>query len=98
MSKWPKIFLVLSVIILGFGLTSAGGSVAYGALKPAGVILFMLFYIVHLFEKEMAQYDEETRSKTTQRKGSGLASNPKTNDGPSGQTHGGAALVPGRSY
>jgi uncharacterized membrane protein YtjA (UPF0391 family) len=73
MSKWAKIFLVLSIVTLVFGLTSVGSSIAYGALKPAGVIFFMLFYIVHLFHKEVMRYDEERRSKMAQVKGNSKA-------------------------
>jgi hypothetical protein len=66
MSKWPKIFLVISVTSFAFGLTSVGSEIAYGILKPIGAIMFGVFFITQILDKEITQYDEEMRSKTRQ--------------------------------
>lgn len=63
MRKLSKIFLILSVVTLLVGLTDVGGSIAYGLLKPMSAFFFMVFFIVQLFGKEIAQYDQEQRSR-----------------------------------
>jgi hypothetical protein len=96
MSKWPKIFLVFSIVTLVFGLTSAGSSIAYGALKPAGAIFFGLFLITQILNKEIAQYDEEMRSKKGLRKAASSAGPAPTGATP-GRMLDAASLATGRS-
>jgi|SRR5262245_311429 len=96
MSKWPKIFLVFSIVTLVFGLTSVGSSIAYGALKPAGAIFFGLFLITQILDKEIAQYDEEMRSTKGLRKGTAAARPAPTSATPGGVLDG-ASLATGRS-
>ena len=98
MSKWPKIFLVMSVVTFGFGLTSVGSSIAYGILKPVGAILFMLFYLTQLLDKEVAKCDEEMRRERTPPKGNSASSAaPRSASVASGQVREAAALATGRS-
>ena len=98
MSKWPKIFLVMSVVTFGFGLTSVGSSIGYGILKPVGAIFFMVFYLTQLLEKEMARYDEEHRSKQPQAEASAVSSAvPEPAGGLSHEARGGSVLAAGQS-
>ena len=98
MSKWPKIFLGISLTSLVFGFTSAGSAVAYGILKPVGAIFFMLFYLTQLLDKEVAKYDEEMRLKLTPPKGNSASpAAPRSANAGSGQVRETAALAAGRS-
>ena len=63
MSKVPKILLSVSVIALLTSLTNAGSEFGWGFLKPLSAILLVAFFIIQLLEKEVAQYDEENRSR-----------------------------------
>jgi len=98
MSKWPKIFLAMSIVTFGFGLTSVGSSIGYGILKPVGAIFFMVFYLTQLLEKEAARYDEEHRSQRPLTKSNSVsAAAPRAGGGGSGEAHGGAMLAAGQS-
>jgi hypothetical protein len=59
MTKTARILLIVSLVTIAFSLTTPGGELCYGLLKPAGALLFMVFYLVNLMAKEMALYDEE---------------------------------------
>ena len=61
MTKPPKIFLTLSVTSFVAGLTAAGSSMGWGILRPLSAIFFVFFLITKFLEKEVAQYEEETR-------------------------------------
>ena len=61
--KVSKIFLILFVVALLVGLTDVGSSSTSGLLLPMSAVFFMLFFILHLFAKEFADYDEEQRSR-----------------------------------
>src|SRR5215510_5956855 len=98
MSKWPKIFLVISVTAFAFGLTSVGNGIAYGALKPIGAIFFGLFFITQILNKEIAQYDEERRSNIRHRISSGVSSAKPTATGATSRgVFDTASLATGRS-
>ena len=63
MSKVPKILLSVSVIAFLASLTNAGSELGWGFLKPLSAILLIAFFIIQILEKEVAQYDEESRSR-----------------------------------
>lgn len=98
MSKWPKIFLAISIVTFGFGLTSVGSAFAYGILKPVGAVFFMVFYLTQLLEQEAARYDEEHRSPRALTKSDSVsAAAPRSGGGGSGEAHGGSMLAAGQS-
>ena len=59
MTKVARILLVISLVTIAFSITAPGGEFCYGLLKPAGALLFMVFFLVNLMAKEMALYDKE---------------------------------------
>ena len=61
MTKSLKLLLLASVLTFAASLTNAGSEFAWGAFKPVSAILFLVFFIGQLFQKEMALYDEESR-------------------------------------
>ena len=63
MSKVPKILLSVSAIAFLASLTNAGSELGWGFLKPLSAILLIVFFIIQFLEKEVAQYDEENRSR-----------------------------------
>jgi hypothetical protein len=59
----PKyIFLTLSLIELAIGFSNAQQNAFFYLGLPVGVILFGLFLIATVFEKESALYDEQRRA------------------------------------
>jgi hypothetical protein len=59
----PKyIFLTLSLIELTIGLSNARQNTFFYLGLPVGAILFGLFLITQVLEKEMALYDEQNRA------------------------------------
>jgi len=62
MKRLPKILLVLSVAGFALSLTSFGSDIHYGVLKPVSAILFIVFFILQVLEKEVAKYDAENTS------------------------------------
>ena len=63
MSKVPKILLSVSAIAFLASLTNTGSELGWGFLKPLSAILLVAFFIIQFLEKEVAQYDEESRSR-----------------------------------
>jgi hypothetical protein len=63
MSKVPKILLSVSAITFLASLTNAGSELGWGFLKPLSAILLIVFFIIQFLEKEVAQYDEENRTR-----------------------------------
>lgn len=63
MRTLPKTFLIISVVSLVAGLTSAGGDFAYGILRPVAAISFELFLITQLLGGVMAEFDAEERTR-----------------------------------
>jgi len=59
MTKLSKLFLLASVVTFAFSLTEVGGSLAWGLIKPTGIIFFILFFISHLVESVTAQHEAE---------------------------------------
>ena len=68
MSKVPKILLGVSAIAFVASLTNAGSELGWGFLKPLSAILLIVFFILQFLEKEVAQYDEENRSRLARAK------------------------------
>jgi uncharacterized membrane protein YciS (DUF1049 family) len=62
MLKWKHIFLALSLIELAIGLSNARPNTFFYLGLPVGAILFGLFLIAQVMEKESAVYDEQKRS------------------------------------
>jgi len=59
----PKhIFLILSLIELAIGLSNARQNTFFYLGLPVGAILFGLFLIAQVLEKESALYDEQKRA------------------------------------
>ena len=59
MKHLPKIILLVSATMFALSLTQAGSDIHYGALKPVSAILFIVFFILHVLQKEVAKFDEE---------------------------------------
>ena len=59
MKQLPKILLVASVTGFALSLTSFGSAIHYGMLKPVSAILFIVFFILKVVEKEVEKYDAE---------------------------------------
>jgi hypothetical protein len=64
MLKWKHIFLTLSLIELAIGLSNARQNTFFYLGLPVGAVLFGLFLIAQVMEKESALYDEQKRATT----------------------------------
>ena len=62
MLKWKYAILSLSLIELAIGFSNARPNVFFYLGLPLGAILFSLFLIFQLMEKESALYDEQNRA------------------------------------
>jgi uncharacterized membrane protein YtjA (UPF0391 family) len=62
MFKWKYIFLSLSLIELAVGFSDARPTTFFYLGRPLGTILFGLFLIAQVMEKESALYDEQRRA------------------------------------
>ena len=62
MLKWKYAFLSLSLIEFAIGFSNARANVFFYMGLPLGAILFCLFLIFQLMEKESALYDEQHRA------------------------------------
>ena len=81
MTKFSKIILTLSAIAFVASLTDAGSNIAYGFLKPLGAVLFIVFFIAQLLEKEVASYDAEECQRMAQARPASAASlSPEAHD------------------
>lgn len=61
MLKWKYAFLSLSLVEFAIGISNARANVFFYLGLPLGAILFGLFLIFQLMEKESALYDEQRR-------------------------------------
>ncbi len=61
MTTFFKILLGASVALFLASLTEPGSAIAWGFLKPAGAVLFIVFYIGQLLHKEVVKFEEERR-------------------------------------
>lgn len=59
MKYLTKALLIISVAAFAASLTSIGTNVHCGMLKPPSAILFVVFFILHVTQKEVALFDEE---------------------------------------
>ena len=62
MLKWKYAILSLALIELAIGFSNARPNVFFYLGLPLGAILFSLFLIFQLMEKESALYDEQHRA------------------------------------
>ena len=62
MKRLPKILLALSAAGFALSLTSFGSAIHYGMLKPVSAILFIVFFILHVIDKEVEKYDVENEA------------------------------------
>jgi hypothetical protein len=62
MLKWKYAFLSLALIEFAFGFSNARPNIFFYLGLPLGAILFSLFLIFQLMEKESALYDEQHRA------------------------------------
>ena len=67
MMKPKYIFLTLSLVELTIGLSNARQNVFFYLGFPVGAILFGLFLIAQVMEKESALYDEQNRAAKLER-------------------------------
>ena len=51
MKTLPKVLLVASVLSFAASLTGPGSEVWFGTLKPAGALLFIVAFIVHVVSR-----------------------------------------------
>lgn len=62
MKSLPKILLTASVISFAASLTGPGSEVWFGILKPAGALLFVVAFIVHVVSRlDPEQYAADQR-------------------------------------
>lgn len=61
MTKLTKLFLLISVVTFGIGLTAPGGEILWGMAKPTGAVFFVLFMIFRFLSQETALYDAQCR-------------------------------------
>ena len=61
--KPSQIFLITSIVTFGVGLLDPGESVFWFMMRPIGAVLFMLYFIFQLLDKEVALLDEQERKK-----------------------------------
>ena len=59
MTKTPKIFLRLSIVLFAISLTGPGSDIAWGLVKPLSAVIFILFLMFQILAKEIARYDQE---------------------------------------
>ena len=62
MSRAKKIFLITSLMAFAIGFSDAQENVFFWMGRPVGAILFGLFMIFTVLEKESALFDEQQRS------------------------------------
>ena len=60
--KVKNIALTIKLVAFGIGFSDAGESIFWFMGRPAGAILFCVFLILTLLEKEMALLDQELRA------------------------------------
>lgn len=60
--KLKNIFLTIGLIAFAIGFSDMGESVFWYLSRPVGAILFMLFMILNLLEKETALFDQQNSS------------------------------------
>jgi hypothetical protein len=68
MLKWKYVLLGLALVELAIGFSNARPNVFFYLGLPVGTILFILFLIFHILEKESALYDEQNRQMELARK------------------------------
>lgn len=57
--KLPKIYLTVCIALFLVSLTSFGGSIGYGLLRPLAFVSFILFFLFQILGKESAKFDED---------------------------------------
>ncbi len=62
MLKWKYGFVGLSLLAFAIGFSHARSNVFFDLGFPLGAILFILFLVTQLLEKESALYDEQNRA------------------------------------
>jgi uncharacterized membrane protein YtjA (UPF0391 family) len=55
MTKFSKLFLVVSVVAFIAGFGDVGGSIVSGLARAMGAVFFILFFITRLFEAVSAE-------------------------------------------
>ena len=69
----PKlIFLILSLVEFAIGFSNARPNVFFYLGLPIGAILFGLFLIAQVLEKESALYDEQNRASESATRSAGI--------------------------
>jgi uncharacterized membrane protein YtjA (UPF0391 family) len=68
MWNWKYIFLTVSLIAFAIGFSDAQATTLFDLGRPVGAILFGLFLIVQVFEKESALLDEQMAAEAAQRR------------------------------
>jgi hypothetical protein len=69
MTKWAKILLAVSVLLVLASLTEAGDALGWGLLKPLGAVAFIGFLLLQLLHRETVLFDEEQRAHPAARQG-----------------------------
>lgn len=77
--KLKNIFLTTALIAFAVGFSDVGESVFWYLSRPVGAILFMLFMIFTLLEKEAALFDDQNGSPNREPKNHSNASKGKYN-------------------
>ncbi len=67
MSKWKYFLLGAALMELAIGLSNARPNLFFYMGLPLGAILFILFLLCLIFEKESALYDEQSREESLAR-------------------------------
>ena len=61
MKHLTRILLFVSAAAFATSLTAVGSDIHYGILKPVSTIVFIVFFILHITQKEVALFDAENQ-------------------------------------
>ncbi len=79
MTTASKTFLVASVAAFGLSFVPFFNEIGYGALRPIGAVLFIVFFISNLLATEVALHDEQQRRALAAASKARPQENPATN-------------------
>ncbi len=78
MTKSKYIFLIAAIMALAVGFSNVPGNETIYLGVPVGTVLFGLFLITQVLEKEWALYDEQNRAPVLARQSCPTAQRPST--------------------
>ena len=82
-----KILLATSITGFVLSLTPLGAGIHYGMLKPVSVLLFIVFFILHLLNREMESFDAEHEANIARARENGSLKSTKLPEARATQKH-----------